>query len=427
MNFSRERKYKLRKTRVLILLMLVLTLIISLLLLSLKEHKYSPKKEIENNKITPQILELIRDTYGETVITRNAAIMYTKNNNIYNQVGIVSKNTKINLTKIEKEKITDGYFNIADTEYYIFYINIIKSEVKMDTRYKNYVPYNELIITNNEFSLYIDDNLVYSIDRGMNFNVIGKEEDFYYVQFNDVLCKIKKTDVKELKVANNSEAQVATNIPVLNYHFFYDKTKESCNQSICLELNRLDAHFKYLKENGYYTITMKELDLWMDKKIQLPKKSVLITVDDGALGTDTHLINKLEEYDLQGTLFLITAWWSKEKYKSSNLEIQSHGDAIHFENHCSGVSRGAKGLCLTKEKLIEDFNKSKDKLDDPIAFCYPYYLYNNNMIEALKATNFKLAFIGGNRKVNQSTNKLLIPRYVIYSSTDVNSLGNMLN
>ncbi len=216
-------------------------------------------------------------------------------------------------------------------------------------------------------------------------------------------------------------------IAVLNYHFFYDKNSEQCNESICIEINNFRKHLEYLKNNNFKTLTMKEFNDWMDKKISIPNKSVLITIDDGALGTDTHLPRLLDEYNMKATLFLITEWWPLSKYKTGNLEIQSHGNDLHLNNYCRNNSCGYKLQKLTKKELIDDLNKSKSKIGNPIAFCYPFYSYNSISIEALKETNFKLAFIGGNKKASQSSNKYLIPRYVIYKGTSVEQLAKMVN
>ena len=122
---------------------------------------------------------------------------------------------------------------------------------------------------------------------------------------------------------------------------------------------------------------MKDMSLWMQKKIQLPKKTAVITIDDGAMGTDTHLIELLEKYDLHGTLFLITAWWPKEKYVSDNLEIQSHGNDIHnFQG---------EALYKTKQQLLTDFQLSIQALDgENTAFCYPFYAHNMTVRSAVK-------------------------------------------
>ena len=62
----------------------------------------------------------------------------------------------------------------------------------------------------------------------------------------------------------------------------------------------------YLRDNGYKTLTMSEFNDWMDGKIEIPEKSVLITIDDGAAGTYTHLPQILNEYQMHATLFLIS-------------------------------------------------------------------------------------------------------------------------
>ena len=48
------------------------------------------------------------------------------------------------------------------------------------------------------------------------------------------------------------------------------------------------------------------------------------------------------------------------------------------------------------------------------------------LIEALKETGFKVAFVGGNRKASQNDNKYAVPRYVIYKGTSLNSFINMV-
>ena len=77
---------------------------------------------------------------------------------------------------------------------------------------------------------------------------------------------------------------------------------ETCNEGICLDVSKFREHLKYLKDSGYKTLTMYEFMRWMYGEIELPAKSVLITVDDGAMGTGKHNGNKLipilEEYNM---------------------------------------------------------------------------------------------------------------------------------
>jgi len=250
----------------------------------------------------------------------------------------------------------------------------------------------------------------------------------YEINSNTTLNRVKDMlkGIKEVKITNN-----ATSIAVLNYHFFYDGAGgEVCDEGICLDTSNFRKQLDYLKENGYKTLTMKEFNDWMDKKITLPKKSVLLTIDDGAMGTSfingNKLIPILEEYKMHASLFLITAWWDINNYKSEYLEVYSHGNNLHESNYCNNNGCGAKGVKLSKEELINDLNKSVNILGTNLAFCYPFYQMNNTMVEALKQTGFKVAFVGGNKKAKQSDYKYAVPRYVIYKGTSLNNFINMI-
>ena len=370
----------------------------------------------------------IKNNYNTTVLVVKDTNIHKKTDNQYIKDGTIYKDSIIDLEEIDVLTKDNEYFNIVGTDYYINYLDITPHKrVDYGNYYDNYVSINK-INTNDNIDLYYDNIPIMHINDGMNFDVVINDIDMYYVKYLNRLVGIRKVDVKFVTNNNINTADLAQSIPVLNYHFFYDLNEgEECGQSICLKKDIFEEHLNYLKENGYYTLNVKDLDLWMDKKIELPNKSILITIDDGAMGTDTHLIELLKKYDLKATLFLITSWWNKDKYKFNNLEIESHGDDLHIERYCNGVSRGAKGLCLSKEDLVSDLKKSIKKLDgENTAFCYPFYLYNNTMLEAIKEVGFKLAFTGGERKVKRSDNKYMLPRYVIYNYYDVNILKNIL-
>ena len=228
-----------------------------------------------------------------------------------------------------------------------------------------------------------------------------------------------------IKMANGEEIKEATDenqsIPVLNYHFFYDAAGgESCNESICLDTAKFREHLQYLKDNQYKTLTMDEFKKWMYGEIELPSKSILITVDDGAMGTGKHNGNKLipmiEEFNMNATLFLIAGWWGIDNYQSPNLDIQSHTYDMHQYGSCG---RGQIN-CATYEEAKADLEKSIAIIQNTDSFCFPFYMYSNTSIQAIKDTGFKMAFVGGSVNAKRSNNKYLIPRYPIHSNISLN-------
>ena len=229
-----------------------------------------------------------------------------------------------------------------------------------------------------------------------------------------------------------SENANATEIAVLNYHFFFDpEAGETCPDGNCKTVQDFEKELAYLKQNNYKALTMEEFTKWMYGEIELPARSVLITIDDGAMGTGTHNGNKLipllEKYQTHATLFLITGWWPIGNYSSPYLDIESHTYDMHEGNYCEGQPRGSKLLCSSKEQVLEDLKKSAEITGSKNAFCFPMYVYNDTTLQVLEEIGFKLAFVGGDYKASRNNNKYQIPRYHIYRETTLDQFVNMIS
>ena len=283
---------------------------------------------------------------------------------------------------IDKFKEQIKYLN--DNGYYMITLDQYKMFLKKQVRLKEKAillttsSNNDLVNEINKNEIIIN---VLSDDIGLKFNDSNKTTnkdtnvdsvDRYIMKANmsdDIFKKMVEgveivDEVKsiiEKTTSNNSGEQ---SIPVLNYHFFYDSSiGEACNENICLDTAMFRRHLDYLKQNGYKTLKMEEFRKWMYGEIELPEKSVLITIDDGAMGTGKHNGNKLipilEEYNMNATLFLITGWWDVNNYRSKNLDIQSHTHDMHQYGTCG------KGqvVCASKEELLQDLRTSLTIVD----------------------------------------------------------------
>lgn len=282
----------------------------------------------------------------------------------------------------------------------------------------------------------IDDNTPLKFNN--DNKTTNKESDInslsrYVISTKTTIEKFKQITLGENVTYEVPKVEVQTSsggqgIAVVNYHFFYDPTlNEGCNENICLDVKDFKEQLNYLKENNFKTLTMDEFRKWMYGEIELPKKSVLLTIDDGAFGTGKHNGNKLipilEEYNMHATLFLITGWWDVENYRSKNLDIQSHTNDMHDYGTCG------KGhvVCASHDELLADLQKSLQIVDNNNSFCFPFYSSSDLAVQTVKEAGFKLAFVGGNRKATRSSNKYLIPRYPIYKTTSLQQFINMVN
>lgn len=271
------------------------------------------------------------------------------------------------------------------------------------------------------------------IENNIDKNKIGKYEVTYTVKDSS---NNEQKVTREVSVIAKPVTSKTQGVAVLNYHFFYDKSiGQSCGDSICEEISQFKQHLNYLKQNGYKTLTMQEFRDWMYGYSEIPEKSVLITVDDGAAGTGKQngnlLIPALEEYQAHATLFLITGWWDISNYTGSKyLEVHSHTNDMHVEGLCTGVSRGAQMLCKARESeqsVLDDLQKSIDITKSKTAFCFPFYAYDATTIRLVKQAGFELAFIGGSRKAKRSDDKWHIPRYPVVQSHSLQDFINMVS
>lgn len=269
----------------------------------------------------------------------------------------------------------------------------------------------------------ITNNIVVD-SSGLDTNKIGSYQVKYVVKDssgneNELY---RKVNVVEKPPANQK-------VPVLNYHFFYKDKSENCNQEICLHVDKFKEQLKYLKDNGFYTLTMQEFVDWMYGEIDLPKKSVLITVDDGNFGTSinngNHLIPALEEYKAYATIFIVSGWYAKYEYPSDYLDVQSHTHKLHVEG--KNCSYRSKVNCVSYEELLEDLKKSIASVDNANSFCFPYYEFSNTSLKAVKDAGFKVAFIGGWRKASRSDDKYKIPRFPIQKTTSLETFKGIVN
>ncbi len=396
-------------------------LIVLLLILSYYYYDNEQKREtLINNK---KLLTSINKHYNKYVITSKKSNLYKKINGKYKVIGSISKDKKLILDDI-KIKLNTRYLKISNSNYYIYYKNVDEtSYFEKDNRYSNYIYFNEKIKTKDKFSLYDSNNQkIYSFKESMEFQILIKDDLRYGVVYNDEVYYVLKEDIDTIFNNNTQVAEKAVEIPVTVYHFLYLEN-ESCDEIICNSINQVKEEFNYLKQNNYFTINTKEMEYFINGKINLPKNSILITIDDGAQATK--FLPVLEEYKINATLFLISSWYKTSDFKSNYLELASHTHNLHTPGVCSG-GQGSPLKCMDKDYLLNDLKLSRETLNNTDAFCFPFYEYNDYAIDIVRNAGFKTAYIGGDRKASIGINNYTIPRITIHNNISLDSYINLI-
>ncbi len=365
----------------------------------------------------------IKNNYSSLVKTIENTKLYMNDNGKYIEKGSVNKNVVLELEIIDNISFSSRYFKLLDSEYYVSYKDVVPTTDVINKRYLNYVEFPKEIITK-EGIIYYDQNFneLFSLSNSVKSKVIVNLDDYYGISLFSRLVYVKKSDVSKVVEVDNI-LEMAETIPAILYHFIYLDGDNSCNDIICHSEKQIDLHFKFLADNNVFTLNTSEVLSFIKGEINLPKKSILITIDDGARAEA--FIPFLEKYKLNATLFLVSSWYSLDAFSSPYLELASHTHNMHTTGVCPNGQGGGIN-CLSEEIILNDLRTSRETLNGTKAFCFPFYEYSNYSINLVKEAGFDMAFIGGSTKIKKGIDPYKIPRYPILSNFDTSYLSNLV-
>ena len=368
------------------------------------------------------ILIKIKSNYGSAVKTTKDTKLYINDNGKYKDVGNINKDNILELETIDNINLNNKYFKLLDSDYYVSYKDVEPTDESINKRYLNYIEF-PIEVTTKESVVYYDENFneVFTINIPTTSKVIVNLNDYYGISLLSRLVYVRKEDISNIVEVDSSE-EIAESIPAILYHFIYLDGDTSCNDIICHSEEQIDSHFKFIADNNVFTLNTSEVLSFIKGEINLPKKSILITIDDGARAEN--FIPFLEKYGLNATLFLVSSWYPVSKFESSYLEIASHTHNMHTTGVCP-TGQGGGINCLPESEILNDLKLSRETLNNTKAFCFPFYEYSDYSINLVKEAGFEMAFIGGSTKIKKGIDPYKIPRYPILSSFGVDYISNL--
>ena len=368
------------------------------------------------------VLIKIKSNYSGVVKILKDTKLYIDDNGKYKDAGKINKDNILELGSIDNFSLDNKYFKLKDSDYYISYKDVEPTSDTINKRYLNYIEF-PFEVTIKENVVYYDDSFkeIFMLKESVTTKVIVNLDDYYGIDLFNRLVYVNKEDVSNTVEVDNSE-EVAESIPAILYHFIYLNGDSSCNDIICHSESQIDSHFKFLSDNDIFTLNTSEVLSFIKGEINLPKKSILITIDDGARAEN--FIPFLEKYDLNATLFLVSSWYPVSKFSSPYLEIASHTHNMHTTGVCP-TGQGGGINCLPSDEILNDLKLSRETLNNTKAFCFPFYEYSDYSINLVKEAGFEMAFIGGSTKIKKGIDPYKIPRYPILSSFGVDYISNL--
>src|SRR5262245_41559091 len=119
-------------------------------------------------------------------------------------------------------------------------------------------------------------------------------------------------------------------VPILCYHNLGPQSKGR----LLLSASQFEQQMRYLKAEGYRVISLGDFIDWMEGKRQLPKRSVVLTFDDGYRAFKEFAYPVLKELGYTATLFVYTdyvgagrnafAWSDLKALEAEGFDVQAH-------------------------------------------------------------------------------------------------------
>ena len=220
-------------------------------------------------------------------------------------------------------------------------------------------------------------------------------------------------------------------MPIIMYHRVVDSPDEVGVHGTYVTKELFKKHMQVLKDNGYRTVTFKELaeDHLLTKRFDKGNKFVVLTFDDGYEDNYRVMFPILKEFGAKAVIFLL----SESKYNEWDVN-NPHNPEKRFdlmseeqvkEMAAYGVEFGAHTKThpylssLPIEEAREQIVQCKQKLEQTygqpfITFAYPYGDLNDEVKSEVRKAGFTFAVSTDSGEINVDSDLFQIRRIGIF-------------
>ncbi|AHF97612.1 polysaccharide deacetylase [Desulfurella acetivorans A63] len=208
---------------------------------------------------------------------------------------------------------------------------------------------------------------------------------------------------------------------ILLYHSIDNTNHHTSLDKFTISKETFEKHIKFLRKLGYSSIRASDISSFLDNKLYLNYKRVLITFDDG-YKNNLEAAKILKKYGFSGLFFISSAYIGKTLDNMQMLDENDIKLLIELGMEIGSHSHFHLKLSeLSKNDILENVTRSKEILSqftNVEDFAYPFGNYSQDVIEVLKKSGFKRAYIIGQSINTTKYNPYVLRRSIIRSSTN---------
>ncbi len=204
----------------------------------------------------------------------------------------------------------------------------------------------------------------------------------------------------EENAAENAE------IPILMYHQFTTNPDGETGwlRGNYAYIGDFDAQMNHIATTGFYLPTWDELSAFIDGRLFLPARSVIITDDDADQSWFDLAVPIVDRYKLLSTSFMITAY-RQDPAPSPYVLRRSHTHDMHQ----AGENGKGRMVNWTADQIAADLTASADVLGVREVMAYPFGHFNDTAKQGVAQAGFEMARTIEPGYVTIGTDKLALP------------------
>lgn len=191
-------------------------------------------------------------------------------------------------------------------------------------------------------------------------------------------------------------------IKILVYHRILNKTERNDVSKFSLSESEFRKHLEWLDRWGFTTITFEDYRIANEKKLELPRKPIIITFDDGYLDTYQVAFPLLQEFGMKAVVFVLGDRSVKTNVWDAHLhlpQVPLLEDRHILEMHEAGMEIGAHSMShirlteVKEERAWEEISRARMLLEillnaPVLSFSYPYGLVNETVKQMISSAGF---------------------------------------
>ncbi|WP_297427699.1 polysaccharide deacetylase family protein [Clostridium sp.] len=243
-------------------------------------------------------------------------------------------------------------------------------------------------------------------------------------------AEVKPEVQKETKINMSFDGVPLRNdnegVPVICYHSVSNNPNEK--SPIIIPKEKFRQQLQAIKDNGYVTLTTKQLNEYLYKDMPIPVKSVVISFDDGYENNYTEAYPILKELNMTATFFVISNYLDRQSYLNPKEIKEMSNNGMDIESHTASHSKLSD---LPYESQIKELEDSKAALENItgksiIAVAYPEGKYNEDTKKAVLEAGYSMGFTIQRGYADRDDNPAQLNRICIDYTFRTNNILNIL-